>query len=56
MPYKFGFLDYEQPRWEQYFEEAQNAGLMRDIERESGLSEKQIKKVLEMMYEYRIIN
>lgn len=47
---------YTPPRWEQYFEEAQNSGIMRQIERESGLSEKQIKKVLEMMYEYRIIN
>lgn len=47
---------YTPPRWEQYFEDAKNGGIMREIERESGLTEKQIKKALEMMYEYRIIN
>lgn len=47
---------YNPPRWEQYFNEAKDMMLIRDIERKSGLTEKQIKQVLEMMYDARIIN
>jgi hypothetical protein len=56
MPLKFGFFDYEQPRWQQYIDEADNKGVLREIIIETGLSKEKIEQVLEMLYDNRIIN
>lgn len=56
MPYKFGFFDYEQPRWEKYMDEAENSGVLYEIIKETDLTKEKIKKVLEVLYDHRIIN
>lgn len=56
MPLKFGFLNYEAPRWKQYIDEAENSGVLHEIIKETRLPKEKIEQVLEMMYEARIIN
>lgn len=56
MPLKFGFLDYDAPKWKQYIDEAESNGVLYEIKRETGLSKEKIEQVLEMLYDSRIIN
>jgi predicted DNA-binding protein YlxM (UPF0122 family) len=54
--YGISFTDYQQPRWQKYYEEAVDGCLMKEITKEANVSKEQVYKLLELLYEYRIIN
>ncbi|MBX6362156.1 MAG: hypothetical protein IRZ03_19040 [Acidobacterium ailaaui] len=51
----YGFLSYES-KWKHYYDDAERSGVLNEICQEVNVTEKQVYKILELLYENRIIN